>query len=81
MSLEREQVTVQRGRPRSTEASANARGNPTGNAPVDKISINPEENVSLLGSRCSPSTATLQRPRNLIQTRSQAKGIQRRQLT
>ena len=77
---EKEQVTARRGRPKSTEDSANARGNPTANPPVDKICLNPDENISLLGSRGSPSTTTVQRPRNRrIPTRSRVEVTKRRQ--
>ena len=77
---EKEQVTARRGRPKSTEDSANARGNPNANPPVDKIYLKPDENISVLGSRCSPSTATVRRPRNRrIPTRSQLKVTKQRQ--
>ena len=78
---EKEQVTARRGRPKSTEDSANARKKPNAPPPVDKVILNTDENISLLGSRCSPSTATVRRPTIWrIQTRSQAKGTQQRQL-
>ena len=73
-------MTARRGRPKSTEDSANARGNATANPPVDKICLNHEENISVLGSRGSPSTITVRRPRNRrIPTRSQLQVTKRRQ--
>ena len=70
---EKENVIARRGRPRLTEENASTIGrNPTSNPPMDRISVNTDENVSLLGSK--GSTLTFQ-----VQTKSQAKG-QRRQL-
>ena len=76
---EKTQVTARRGRPKAMEDSANARGNPTAPPPVDRVCVNPDENISVLESRCSPSTAT-RRPQTRIQTRSRAKGIEYRLL-
>ena len=77
---ENEQVTTRRGRPKGTGDSANETENPTANPPVDKILVNTNENISLLGSRCSSLTTIVERPpKRKIHTRSQVKGTQQRQ--
>ena len=73
---EKEPVIARRGRPKSIEDSANARGNLTDNPPVERICVNTDENISILESRCSPSTVRI--PTRRIQTRTRTRSQEKR---